>query len=138
MLLFTTPRVRRRKRWRVMAHENQPPNPALKGAASRAGFNSPFGLIVADPWRTANLRRGKNRRPRERAALRRCRVPAEPVEEERVEAIRELVGGAPGPEPGVRPVRGREEEEGGRGVVEIGSQLRQLSPLAERDPDVQL
>jgi hypothetical protein len=60
-----------------------------------------------------------------------ARVAAHPVEEERREPVGELVGAGIGPQPGVGPVDGREREERGRAVVEIGAQLAPLAAFAE-------
>src|SRR5205814_6727950 len=57
-------------------------------------------------------------------------VAAHAVEQERGEAVRELVRLRAGPEPGVGPVRGGEREQRRGRVVEIGPQLAELAPLA--------
>src|SRR3954467_7327408 len=68
-------------------------------------------------------------------ALRRCRVSAHAVDQQRVEAIGQLVGVASGPKPGVRPVGSREREQRCGGVVEIGAELAELAPFAEERTD---
>src|SRR6185436_11876734 len=61
----------------------------------------------------------------------RCRVPADPVQQKREEPIGEDVRVAAGMEPRVGPVRGREEEQDGGAVVEVGAQLAELAAFAE-------
>jgi hypothetical protein len=67
--------------------------------------------------------------------LRRCRVPAHAVDEQREETVGELVGVAAGLQPGVRPVRRREEEQCRRRVVEIGAEVAEVAPLAQELAD---
>ena len=66
-----------------------------------------------------------------RAARNYAGVAAHPVEQQRREAVGELVRVGVGPQPGVGPVDGRERDERGRAVVEIGAQLASLAPFAE-------
>src|SRR4029078_4492347 len=58
-------------------------------------------------------------------------VAAHTVEQERREAVGELVRFAAGTQPGIRPVRGREREQRRGRVVEIRAQLAELAALAE-------
>ncbi len=80
---------------------------------------APQRLTSSDSGRTAHVR---------------CRVAAHAVDQQRVEAVRELVRVAPRLQPRVRPVRRREREQRGGRVVEVGAQLTQLAPLARRAP----
>src|SRR5262245_59266886 len=66
-----------------------------------------------------------------RAAGRPRGVAADPVEEDREESIRERVRVGARPEPGVRPVRGREDEEDGRVDVEVGPERPALGRLPQ-------
>src|SRR5919197_6243743 len=59
------------------------------------------------------------------------RVAADPVQENLVEAVRELLGVASRLEPRVGPVRRREREQRGGRVVEVAAQLAELAALAE-------
>src|SRR5438093_7840453 len=70
-----------------------------------------------------------------RYGLRRSRIAAHPVDEQREEAVGELVRVPAGLEPRVCPVRGREQDEGGDVLVQVGTELRQLPPLAEQLSD---
>src|SRR5215217_5416513 len=72
---------------------------------------------------------GCPRRVRER--LRGRGVAAYAVEQQAVETVGELVGVALRRQPRIGPVQGREDEQRGRRVVEVGSELAELSPLAE-------
>src|SRR5262245_4592923 len=65
----------------------------------------------------------------------RRRIAAHPVEQQLEEAVGKLVGVTPRPEPRVRPVRGREEEERRGSDVEVRAQLALLDPLAEERAD---
>src|SRR5262245_57025071 len=62
-------------------------------------------------------------------------IAAHAVDQEREEAVGEHTGVAPGLEPGVGPVGGREEEECGSCLVEIGAQLAEIAALAEELAD---
>src|SRR5687768_1387510 len=64
-----------------------------------------------------------------------CGVAAHAVDEQPEEAVGELLRVPTLLEPGVRPVGGREEEQCGRALVEIGAQLALLAALAEERSD---
>src|SRR5579872_2912003 len=70
-----------------------------------------------------------------RLRLRPRGVAAHAVEQQRGEAVGELVRLRAGADPGGRPVRGGEHEERGRAVVEVGAELAVLAALAEEGPD---
>ena len=59
------------------------------------------------------------------------RVPADPVDEDRQEAIGQVIRVAPGLEPGVRPVRRGEKEQRRRTGIEVGAKIARLDALAE-------
>jgi hypothetical protein len=52
-----------------------------------------------------------------------------------VEAVGELVRRATRPEPGIGPVCSGKEQEGRGVLVQVGSELPELAPLAEESPD---
>src|SRR5215216_2469744 len=58
-------------------------------------------------------------------------VAAYAVDQQAVETVGELVGVALRRQPRIGPVQGREDEQRGRRVVEVGSELAELSSLAE-------
>ena len=66
------------------------------------------------------------------------RVAAHAVHEQLEEAVGEVVRVAARLEPRVRPVRGREEDEGGHGHVQVGAELALLDAFAEERADALL
>src|SRR6478609_6933774 len=67
--------------------------------------------------------------------LRGSRVAAHPVDEQREEAVGDLVRVATGLEPGVCPVRRRQQEQRRGSLVQIGAELAELAALAEELAD---
>src|SRR5215208_7138780 len=86
--------------------------------------------------KTAKLLESVVRGVRER--LRGRGVAAYAVEQQAVETVGELVGIALRRQPRIGPVQGREDEQRGRRVVEVGSELAELSPLAEEGAEALL
>ena len=65
-------------------------------------------------------------------------VAAHPVDEQREEAVGELVCVAAGPQPGIGPVHRRQEQTRRRADVEIRAQLTEVAALAEQLADALL
>ena len=99
-----------------------------------------FELLVGDARREriddedGGLHGTENARADRRRASRRGlagRVAAHPVQQQRREAVHDVVGLRARAQPGVGPVHSRERKPGGSRVVEIGAKLAPLTAFAE-------
>src|SRR5262249_50901363 len=64
-------------------------------------------------------------------AASRRRVPADAVDQQLEKPVGQLVGVATRPQPRIGPVRGREYEQGGRRLVEVGAKLAEVASFAK-------